>query len=103
MRRLYALPRSLGVQEELARNFDRLDKKAIKEIQSGTLVDWANENAAESYIIYDMAQEGDELFAILQPCVAYSAETDHLCRISPRENPERVLRQERHGEHCQIH
>lgn len=48
--------------EELARNFDRLDKKAIKEIQSGTLVDWANENAAESYIIYDMAQEGDELF-----------------------------------------
>lgn len=27
-----------------------------------TLVDWANENAAESYIIYDMAQEGDELF-----------------------------------------
>lgn len=47
---------------ELARSLDMLDKKQIREIQSGTPVDWANENAAESYVIYDMAQQGDTLY-----------------------------------------
>lgn len=48
--------------EELARNFDMLSRKEIREIQKGTAVDWANENAAESSVIYDMAHEGDTLF-----------------------------------------
>lgn len=44
---------------ELAADFNRLSKKEIKAIQEGTIRDWANENAAESYVIYDGVQAGD--------------------------------------------
>lgn len=47
---------------ELAADFNRLSKKEIKEIQNGTPEDWANENATESVVIYDMAHEGDILY-----------------------------------------
>lgn len=47
---------------ELAADFNRLSKKEIQEIQQGTPEDWANENAAESVVIYDMAHDGDILY-----------------------------------------
>ncbi len=47
---------------EMAADFNRLSKKEIKEIQSGSPVDWANENAAESIVIYEMAQPGETLY-----------------------------------------
>lgn len=47
---------------ETARSLDRLSKKEIAEIQAGTPVDWANDNAARSAVIYTMAKPDDVLF-----------------------------------------
>lgn len=48
--------------EELARNFDLLSKKEVAAIQEGSPLEWAEENAGENYVIYDMAKPGDVLF-----------------------------------------
>ena len=48
--------------QELARDFNRLSRKEIKEIQKGSVRDWAHENAVNCRQIYDMAHEGDVLF-----------------------------------------
>lgn len=47
---------------ETATDFNRLSKKQIKEIQDGTLVDWANQCAEDCRVIYDDVKEGDVVF-----------------------------------------
>jgi len=47
---------------ETAADFNRLSKKEKAAIQAGTPKDWAEENAAESVSIYDMAKPGDTLY-----------------------------------------
>lgn len=39
--------------EELAKNFNRLSKKEIEEIQKGWFIDWANECGADNFCIYE--------------------------------------------------
>ena len=47
---------------DLGHDFNRLDKKAARSVRQGTPKDWAEENAAENHVIYDMAKAGDVLF-----------------------------------------
>lgn len=47
---------------DLADDLARLDRKAIKAVQAGTPVDWAEQTAREMRVIYDMAHPGDVLF-----------------------------------------
>jgi hypothetical protein len=46
---------------EYAEELDRLSKKEIKAITSGTFQDWANENAARCVVQFDMAKPGDRI------------------------------------------
>ena len=46
---------------EYAEELDRLSKKEIKAITSGTFEDWANENAARCVVQFDMAKPGDRI------------------------------------------
>lgn len=46
---------------ELAADLNRLSKDEIKAVQSGSIVDWAQENAAGSVSIYDGVSKGSQL------------------------------------------
>jgi hypothetical protein len=46
---------------ELAKNADHLTKDQVKELQKGTVFDWVNETHKLTRIVYDSAQQGDNL------------------------------------------
>ncbi len=46
---------------EFSNNLDNFDKKEIKQIQSGTVIDWINETQKLAQQVYQTAKKGDKL------------------------------------------